>query len=303
MRVLNILGLFGLLCALCAALPASASASCQVPTPAAAAHDDPPEDAEGFEVPGDAPDEVFVVTAPEITRVTGALDGACTIAFDTALALPPGETEPLVERESLRYYLDTDANPATGGAVTGAEWLVLVDGANGPDTTWLLRWNGAAFAEQRPVTASGTVGFSLALATIGVTRPTNMGVRVHSRLVTGGQQYVDIAPDRPLPQLLLPLQWTVPAPPAPPVPAPAASPAPVKFTPTCTVPALRGKTTAAARRAVKQANCKMKVVRRASRKVRRGRVIASTPGAGKRTVGAVTVIVSSGPPKAKRKRR
>lgn len=302
MRKDRILGLISVGCAFVALVaPTAASAACAAPSPAAVAHDDPATDAEGFEVTGDTPDDAAIVTAPEITRVTGGLDAACAITYDSTLALPPGETEPLVERESLRYYLDIDANPATGGTITGAEWLVLVDGANGPDSTWLLRWNGSAFAEQRAIAPAGTVGFTLPLAAIGIQQPTTLGVRVHSRLVSGGMSYVDLAPDRAVPQMLLPLQWTVPAPPPVVVPVPPASTPPVKTTPTCVVPSLRGKTLAAARTAATKASCKTKVVRRASRKVRRGRVITTTPAAGMRTIDPVTVIVSSGPPKKKKK--
>lgn len=303
MRKDRLLGLISVGCAFVALLaPTAASAACSAPTPAAVAHDDPADDAEGFEVTGATPEETAIVTAPEITRVTGTFDGSCSITYDATLALPPGETEPLVERESLRYYLDIDANAATGGTVTGAEWLVLVDGANGPDRTSLLRWNGAAFAEQRAITPAGTVGFTLPLAVLGIQQPTTLGVRVHSRLVSGGTGYVDLAPDRAVPQMLLPLQWAVPAPP-PVVPVGPASTPPATTTPTCVVPTLRGKTVAAARIAVRRANCTAKIVRRASRKVRRGKVITTTPAAGMRTIGTITVIVSSGPPKKRKKKR
>lgn len=303
MRKDRILGLISVGCAIAAlAAPTAASAACAAPTPAAVAHDDPATDAEGFEATGATPEETVIVTAPEITKVTGGLDASCSITYDTTLALPPGETEPLVERESLRYYLDVDANPATGGTVTGAEWLVLIDGANGPDRTLLLRWNGAAFADQRDIAPAGAVGFTLPLAVLGIQQPTTLGVRVHSRLVSGGMGYVDLAPDRTVPQMLLALQWAVPAPP-PIVPVGPASTPPVKTTPTCVVPSLRGKTIAAARDAAKRASCTLKVVRRASRKVRRGRVITTTPAAGMRTITTVTVIVSSGPPKKPKKKR
>lgn len=285
-----------------AAAPAVASARCLSSSPSTIAFDDAPNDAQSVEEPGDAPDEVYVISAPEITRVVGSIDAACTISFDTELALPPGETEPLVARESLRYYLDIDANPATGGTVTGAEWLVLVNGVNGTDTVQLLRWNGTAFAEPRRIALTGAVGFSLPLGELGITAPGTIGVRVHSRLIYMGQSLVDIAPDREQPQLLFGLAFTVPAPPAPPAPPAVVPPAPpVAAVSTCRVPKVRGLNTAAALKRMKAAGCRTKTVRRPS-KTRRGRVATTFPAAGTTTARTITVVVSTGPKAKKRKR-
>ncbi|MBJ7329762.1 MAG: PASTA domain-containing protein [Solirubrobacteraceae bacterium] len=293
------------LCALAAilalaAFPAVASASCLTSTPSSFAIDDPVDDAQFHEYPGADPTEVLVVSAPEITRLTGSMDGACTLALDATLALPPGETEPLVQRESLRYDLDVDANPATGGTVTGAEWRVLVDGNNGPDTVQLLRWNGYLFAEARPIPAAGSVGFSVPLSAIGVTAPGPIGVRLNSRMLDGSEALLDTAPNRDVPQLLFALGFAVPAPPPPPVVTPPVVKPPVVAASTCKVPSVKGLTTARAVKKLKTAGCRTQLTRKAS-KTRKGRVLSTLPAAGKTTTATVKVTVSSGPRKARRR--
>lgn len=72
------------------------------------------------------------------------------------------------------------------------------------------------------------------------------------------------------------------------------NPAPV----TCRVPNVRGKKLALARSAITKAHCSVgEVRRRASKKIRRGRVISQRPSAGTRlrNLGKVNLVVSRGP--------
>jgi Divergent InlB B-repeat domain/PASTA domain len=69
--------------------------------------------------------------------------------------------------------------------------------------------------------------------------------------------------------------------------------------PRCVVPALQRKTLAGARRALTSAHCRLAAVKHAySRRVRRGRVVAQSPAAGRklRNGGGVRVVISRGPP-------
>ncbi len=82
---------------------------------------------------------------------------------------------------------------------------------------------------------------------------------------------------------------------AAPVPAPSV---------TCTVPALTGITTALAKQVLKSVHCGLgKVSSAHSKRVKKGAVISTTPGAGVTGPSGMTVklTVSSGPPKKKRK--
>jgi secreted trypsin-like serine protease len=84
-----------------------------------------------------------------------------------------------------------------------------------------------------------------------------------------------------------------PAPPPPPPPADAPAPRIVR----CAVPRLRGKTLAAARRALARGNCRLgKVTRAYSTRVRFGRVVLQRPAAGRRLARGtrVSVVVSRG---------
>jgi Ca2+-binding RTX toxin-like protein len=97
-----------------------------------------------------------------------------------------------------------------------------------------------------------------------------------------------------------PLPPSPPPPPAPPPPATQPPPPPARGPtrrPGCVVPRLQGKTLVAARRALTKSRCRAgKVKLSYSARVRRGRVIAQRPGAGKRlSAGArVNLTVSRG---------
>jgi hypothetical protein len=75
--------------------------------------------------------------------------------------------------------------------------------------------------------------------------------------------------------------------------------------PSCRVPRLAGASLASARTTISAHDCRIgKTTKKASSKVRKGRVISTSPGAGSRLAAgtAVNVVVSSGPPQRKKKK-
>ncbi|WP_320670220.1 calcium-binding protein [Patulibacter defluvii] len=63
----------------------------------------------------------------------------------------------------------------------------------------------------------------------------------------------------------------------------------------CTVPKVKaGSTVTSARKRLKKAGCKVGKTRRAASRTRKGRVVKLSPGAGKKTTKAVTIVVSRG---------
>jgi hypothetical protein len=79
---------------------------------------------------------------------------------------------------------------------------------------------------------------------------------------------------------------------------PAPSPPPPVAGPVCTVPRIKGMKLPAAKRALRRAHCRVgRIKHRHSKKVRRGRVVATSPGRGRRMVAGskVELFVSSGP--------
>jgi PASTA domain-containing protein len=72
----------------------------------------------------------------------------------------------------------------------------------------------------------------------------------------------------------------------------------------CTVPKLKSKKARAAKKAIRRTECRLgKVKRRASKKVPKGKVVSQVPKAGKQVAAdaKVTIVVSSGPPKPRRR--
>ena len=75
--------------------------------------------------------------------------------------------------------------------------------------------------------------------------------------------------------------------------------------PSCHVPKLAGASLALARTTISSHNCRIgKTTKKASTKVRKGRIISTSPGAGSTLAAgsAVNLVVSSGPPKPKKKK-
>lgn len=283
------------------ALPASASAACQTSTPASVTFADHPAD-------GD------YGLAPEIGFVTAGVDGACGYAVDPGL-VPAG----LIEDDGVFIYLDTDGNPATGDAMFGgADVIVGTLGFAGADSApRLARWTGATYdfagGTDLPAPASG--GFRAGIDQLGVPSGATTRFRVATIWAGTYDDYFDFAPDAPGSTIALPVTFsTVPAAPAPaPAPQPAPPPAPAPASPpaesageagdtvSCRVPRVRGLTVTRAEDKLLDAGCELAQTDRVRYhpKVRRGRVIATQPAAGRRTTKPVRLIVSKG----KRKKR
>lgn len=283
------------------ALPAPVGAACQTSTPTSVTFADHPAD-------GD------LNLAPEIGLVSAGVDGGCGYAVD------PGVSPPfLVEDDAVFIYLDTDGNPATGDPVfTGADAVVGTIGtAGGVTPPRLARWTGATYdftggADLATPTAGG---FRASIDQLGVPSGVTTRFRVGTMWSGTYDNYFDFAPDTPGSAIALPVVFgtaaPIPAPAPPPPPAPAPAPAPpagaadeaVDQT-SCRVPRVRGLSVTRAEDKLVAAGCELASTDRVRfhTKVRRGRVIATNPAAGRRTSRPVRLIVSKGR-KPRRKRR
>jgi hypothetical protein len=272
-------------------LPAgSAHAACFSSTPSTATFADPPAD-------GDA------ALAPEILAVGATTDAACRLAVQAVLAdaAVPGD---LIEGDSVGIYLDTDGNPATGAQLwSGADRVAIVVGRIGPDLGPALGvWNGAEFdfAGAAPLAPVGAGGFSAPVDQLGMQAPASVGVRTITLWQGIYDDYADFAPEALAPSFQFPVAFSTAAPPplpppAPPVapPAPPVATPPVKKTSACTVPRVKRLRSAKARRQLRRAGCRYRVVRVRSPRAA-GRVVSTRPRAGRRTSRVVRVTISRG---------
>lgn len=285
--------------------PASAGAACVTSTPASVTYADHPAD-------GDSG------LAPEIGVVGASVDGGCTYAVD------PGISPPfLIEDDGVFVYLDTDGNLSTGDPVfTGADAVVgTVGTADGTTPPRLARWNGATydFAGGVDLPAPFAGGFRAGIDQLAVPSGATTRLRVGTIWTGTYDSYFDFAPDAPGSTIALPVTFGTAAPPppapapAPPATAPSTAPltAPstaaadeVVETTSCRVPRVRGLTPVRAEDKLVAAGCDLAATDRSRfhAKVRRGRVIATQPAAGRRTSRPVRLIISKGR-KARRKKR
>jgi len=272
----------------------TAHAACFSSTPSTATFADSPAD-------GDA------ALAPEILAVTAGTDGACRVAVEDVLmgTAVPGD---LIDGDSVGIYLDTDGNPATGAPLwSGADRVAIVVGRIGPDLGPALGvWNGASFdfAGAAPIAPIGAGGFAASVDQLGMQAPAAVGVRTITLWEGLYDIYADFAPEVFAPSFRFPVAFSTAAPPPPAVPAPpppAAPPAPptvtrpVKKTSTCTVPRVTRLRSAKARRRLRGAGCRYRVVRVRSRRAA-GRVVSTRPRAGRRTSRVVRIRISRGRP-------
>ncbi|MBJ7329430.1 MAG: PASTA domain-containing protein [Solirubrobacteraceae bacterium] len=281
------------LAALAASAPQAlaAPATCVSATPAIVNLADDPADAE----PG----------APELTGVRATVNADCTVSVRMTL----GNRDVLRPDDALLVYLDTDGNPTTGAkSFAGADRGVgLVADEDGPGYLALLgRWDTAADAidfenaTELDISAAGSYGFTAGIDDLGVKAGSTLGISIAALSEPDGEIALDFAPDDEGGVFRLPLAFTTTA------DAPGSTPGTTGTTPspreqairrTCRVPKLRGRTPAAARKALKAAGCRVGRTRgRHGTDVRKGRVAGTLPAAGKRIAASrpVTVLVSRG---------
>ena len=260
-----------------AASPAAADAACTSSTPSSASYADSPAD-------GDAG------LAPELVSVVASTNATCRVAVQGVIAgaALPGD---LIEGDAVGIYLDTDGNPATGSPLwEGADRVAIVVGQAGPDLgPGLGIWDGATFSFVGAPTlaALGAGGFAATPDQLGMTAPAALGIRVGAIWEGVFDIYGDFAPEALDPSFRFPVAFStaVPSPPTttPPITTPAG----------CTVPNVKRLRTTKARRRVRAAGCRYRVVRVRSR-VRAGRVVSTRPKAGRHTTSKVVIRVSRG---------
>jgi hypothetical protein len=231
-----------------------------------------------------------VVNAPDIGNTTVALNAGCGISIN------PAVTGLNSNDKAVFIYIDTDGNAGTGDPFFGAEVVVGVLGdPTTPGPPVLARWNGATFdfASGQALSPLGTAGFITDLNQLGVAGPTTLAL-----IIEGGyfppspaSPEFDFAPE--IDAFYFPTSFsTSPPPPPPPPPAPPAppkAPATVLKKAGCTVPKIKGKSVAKAKKALTRAGCKYKIKGK-------GKVVSTNPKAGTQTSEIVHV-------KAKKKRK
>jgi len=267
--------------AVLAVLPGTADAACTNSTPSTATFADSAADGE-------------FGLAPEIVSVVATTDAACRVTVQDVLAgaVAPGD---LIDGDVVGIYLDTDGNPATGSLLwDGADRVAIIVGMVGPDIgPGLGVWDGATFSfVGTPLLAPvGAAGFAATPDQLGMAAPAAIGIRTAALWTGVYDTYSDFAPEVFDPPFRFPIGFST-AVPSPPPPPPTTT-LPVKTTNACTVPRVKRLGTGKARRRLRSAGCRYRVVRVRSR-LAAGRVVSTRPAAGRRTSGTVLVRVSRG---------
>ena len=270
--------------AVLAVLPGAAHAACTSSTPYTQSYADSPADGE-------------LGLAPEIVSVVAATDAACRVTVQSVLAgyAAPGD---LIDGDAVGIYLDTDGNAATGSPLwDGADRAVIIAGMAGPDLgPGLGVWDGATFSfDGTPAPAPvGAGGFTATPDQLGMAAPASVGIRTATLWAGVYDTYADFAPEVFDPPFRFPVVFSTARPsPPPPAPSPPTTTPPVTTSSDCTVPRVKRLRARKARRRLRTAGCRYRVVRVRSRRPA-GRVVSTRPRAGRRTSRVVLVRVSRG---------
>lgn len=183
-----------------ALLLAASGAALAAAVPAALGAGTPP-DTRSFDV--DGPIDVQG-TAPDIIDMSmlrrAADDGLVVTTRLDAADLAPGE--------ALGWALDTDANTRTGNrAMGGAEVMVTMTGADGPDVLGFARWARTQWVPEPPPAGlaalpptADTIAWQAPVGALGLQRGGIMHLRLQSTGPGGAQ---DLSPDANEPPLAL----------------------------------------------------------------------------------------------------
>jgi PASTA domain len=222
--------------------------------------------------------------APDFTAVHVMVDSGCAMTLSYNLNRPSGE-DWLFGRESVGVFVDTDGNAGTGEAGFDRA-LITIGDSYGAEHSQLASWNGTDWVTQDIPAIPGSGGAQrLTFDALGISASTTVNVRAisnYSHPSGPDRDGFDFAPEQGA--VGVPVAFTGPVAPPPPPPPPAK----------CKVPKVRGFKLAKAKKTLSAAGCRAKVVQARSRNVRRGRVIKTSPRAGRTTSGEVKVTVSRG---------
>ena len=199
---------------------------------------------------------------PDLTDIRVSNNAAGRLTFRITVA---NRTAGLAFREAVTMPLDTDLNPATGG--NGYDFRVSF----APREYAVARWNGARFEVFDPpsdaaTNAGGVITFAIDRGDFGNTSGFRFGVGA----LDTAQRVADTAPNSGV------FTYTL-----------------QRF---CVVPRVRGKTLTAASAAVRKAGCRVGKIRRRASRLRRNRVLAQSPAAGREVArgSRVNLVVSRG---------
>lgn len=262
----------------------AAPATCVSATPAVVTLADAPDDAESG--------------APELSTVRAQVNADCTVT----VRLTVTNRTTLRPDDALLVYLNTDGNPATGARSFGGgdQGVGIVADEDGPGYLALLgAWDPKAEAidfenaRELDVTRTG-FGFTAGIDELRVRSGTSLGISIAALSEPDDDIALDFAPDDEGGSLELPISYTTTATAA----APATTGTPQRgqlVRRTCKVPRVKGRTVAAARRAIRAAGCRVGRTRaRYGTGVRAGRAVATLPAAGSRIAATrpVTILVA-----------
>jgi hypothetical protein len=293
----------------------AASASCGSSTPASFSFADRQDD--GIDTQGNPDPRRY---APDIVAVDVVADASCNLSVGATLGDHPSSPGSLYAGEIMAFYLNTDGNRSTGlTSAAGADRVIVTYGDNfGPDYTRLGTFNGSGFSfADAPGRAYEWGGRTMTFESLGISSPATLeilavGLFDESLVRLGSNTYYDFAPDDGVSAFQAPIQFSAGPGPGPgptpgpgpgprpgptPGPGPGSTPDPVQPERFCRVPRVERMQVARARRRLESAGCRYRVQRLASRRVRRGRVISTSPPAGRTTSRSVVLRISSGRPR------
>ena len=246
--------------------------------------------------------------APDIIAVELSIARDCNVRVGVNLGDHGQTFGVLGERELIFVYLDTDGSADTGNDGFDA---VLVQAA--PNERHLGVWNGDEFRfSEAPGEPYFWGGVTAPAARLGIKASATIGVWAVAAFDTGGNgMVVDAAPEQGMLRVPVRFAEAVPSPtpasppappalPAPTPPAPTVAPAPgspvvTRTTHPCRVPAVRGMTVKLASARMRKAGCQFRTRRVASRRVRPGRVVSTSPRATTMTPGTVELRIARRP--------
>lgn len=278
-------------CALVALAPqtAAAAAPCVSATPAIVTQADSPSDAEAG--------------APELSGVRATVNADCTVS----VRLSVDNRDALRPDDVLLAYLDTDGDPRTGAeSFGGADLGVgLIADEDGPGYLALLgRWDAGAESldfddpTELDITSAGGFGFTVGIDELGLRSGATLGISVAALSEPDGDIALDFSPDEEGGTIGLPIAFSTTSSRQSSSTQPVTTGKDRLARRTCRVPKrLKGRTVTSVRKALRRAGCRPGRTRsRYGTSVRKGRVVTTLPGAGKRIAATrpVTILVARG---------
>ena len=223
--------------------------------------------------------------APDITSVDVAITAACQLSIGAAVEGHSSPPDSLSDGETIVFALDVDGNRATGAPPTGADRQIATYGnTDASDVSRLGVWTVGGFSYVDLPAPLSWGRETVSLAALGVTAPATVRITAMAAFVAGSSSWFDRAPaDDSAFVARIAFAGAHPAP-APWPPRPYA----------CTVPDVLGMPAWRARRRLRAAGCRARFVVLPDRRAPRGRVIKTSPRAGRTTWATVTVRISAG---------